>query len=65
MKKTKLEKRTIKMTPTFSKQDRAFLLNAVATLENTYSKKTNHSELIALGLSLLKQKSLKDIAKLL
>ena len=64
MKKEPLGTRNIAATFTISKGDQEYLDTTVATLKRT-RQKTNKSELVALGLTLLQQKSNKEIEKLL
>ena len=64
MKNNASTKRRLYFTVTTSKRDQAYLDSAVATLKHT-RQKTNKSELVALALTLLRQKSTKEVERLL
>jgi hypothetical protein len=63
-KKSLATERLLTTTITISKQDQAYLNRMVAALKQSHPK-ANRSEVIALGLALLRQKSPQEIDHLL
>ncbi len=64
IKKSASTERLLTTTITISKSDQEYLNRTVAALKR-YHPKTNRSELIALAVALLRQKSTQEIEKLL
>jgi hypothetical protein len=64
IKKSLSTERLLTTTITISKHDQEYLNRTVAALKRTHAK-TNRSELIALGVALLRQKTSQEIARLL
>jgi hypothetical protein len=64
IKKSASTERLLTTTITISKSDQAYLNRTVAALKRHHPK-TNRSELVALAVALLRQKSTQEIEKLL
>jgi hypothetical protein len=64
IKKSLSTERLLTTTITISKPDQEYLNRTAAALKRSHPK-TNRSELIALGVALLRQKSTQEIEKLL
>ena len=64
MRREKLKIRSLTDSITISRQDKGYLNETLATLKRT-RQKTSKSELLALGMVLLKKKSTKEIEQLL
>ena len=65
MKKEKLQKRNLKDHITISQRDKDYLYTTVATLKKRSRGKTTKSELVALGLILLRRHPTDEIETLL
>ncbi len=65
MKKEKLQKRNLRDHITISQRDKDYLYTTVATLKKRSRSKTTKSELVSLGLILLRRHPIDEIETLL